>query len=233
MPLDRFFKVSATAANPVAVKLREAAAPTAGEPRICGWDAVEVAERIDAGVEGFVEICRSFYAGGVNRPSANSELYTVDELIGALAQKSLSGAPPAALPLTSIAAYELLSTALASRAVVYRHGGVCGHRSQQDALNRGFRGSLWPACLRSVIHANERPPRKDRRFLETAVRNHLRRRHARSGCHEAQVQVHLDAFGAHVHLAGSPEPDTNEHSKPLANSPDLDCWHWGRDFPDV
>jgi zinc-binding alcohol dehydrogenase family protein len=51
---------------------------------------------------------RVYYAGAINRPGANSELHVVDERIVALAPQSLDDAAAAALPLTTLTAYELL-----------------------------------------------------------------------------------------------------------------------------
>ena len=73
-----------------------------------GWDAVGTVEAVGAAVSSFKPGDRVYYAGSITRPGTNSELHVVDERIAALAPKSLDDAQAAALPLTTITAYELL-----------------------------------------------------------------------------------------------------------------------------
>jgi zinc-binding alcohol dehydrogenase family protein len=75
---------------------------------VLGWDAVGTVEAIGSGVQNFKVGDRVYYAGSIIRPGANSELHAVDERIAAIAPKSLDDAQAAALPLTTITAYELL-----------------------------------------------------------------------------------------------------------------------------
>jgi zinc-binding alcohol dehydrogenase family protein len=75
---------------------------------VLGWDAVGTVEAIGASVTGFKPGDRVYYAGSIIRPGANSELHVVDERIAAHAPASLEDAQAAALPLTTITAYELL-----------------------------------------------------------------------------------------------------------------------------
>jgi zinc-binding alcohol dehydrogenase family protein len=94
--------------NPVDTKVRKNAAPEAGQAKVLGWDAVGTVEAIGSGVQNFKVGDRVYYAGSIIRPGANAELHAVDERIAALAPKSLDDAQAAALPLTTITAYELL-----------------------------------------------------------------------------------------------------------------------------
>lgn len=105
---DLVVRVKAISVNPVDVKVRASSTPPPGQSRVLGWDAVGIVEGIGAAVTQFKLGDRVYYAGTINRPGANSELHTVDERIVALAPSSLSDAQAAALPLTSITAYELL-----------------------------------------------------------------------------------------------------------------------------
>src|SRR5690606_2764779 len=73
-----------------------------------GWDAVGVVEAVGSGVTLFAPGDRVYYAGAINRPGTNAELHAVDERIVARAPRSLDDAAAAALPLTTITAYELL-----------------------------------------------------------------------------------------------------------------------------
>src|SRR6266702_935667 len=80
--------VKAISANPVDYKVRKRAAPPEGEVKILGDEV--------------------FYAGSIQRQGTNAEFHLVDERIVGNKPKSLSFAQAAALPLTSITAWELL-----------------------------------------------------------------------------------------------------------------------------
>ncbi|QRF58509.1 zinc-binding alcohol dehydrogenase family protein [Variovorax paradoxus] len=105
---DLLVRVKAVSVNPVDTKVRRNAAPEAGQAKVLGWDAVGTVEAIGAGVTGFKVGDRVYYAGSIVRPGANSELHAVDERIAAIAPGTLDDAQAAALPLTTITAYELL-----------------------------------------------------------------------------------------------------------------------------
>ena len=105
---DLLVRVRAISVNPVDTKVRKNAVPESGQARVLGWDAVGIVEAVGAEVTGFKPGERVWYAGSITRPGANSELHTVDERIVSLAPASLNDAQAAALPLTSITAYELL-----------------------------------------------------------------------------------------------------------------------------
>jgi zinc-binding alcohol dehydrogenase family protein len=105
---DLLVRVKAVSVNPVDTKVRKNAAPEAGQAKVLGWDAVGTVEAIGAGVKNFKMGDRVYYAGSIIRPGANAELHAVDERIAAIAPKSLDDAQAAALPLTTITAYELL-----------------------------------------------------------------------------------------------------------------------------
>jgi zinc-binding alcohol dehydrogenase family protein len=117
---DVLVRVKAIAVNPVDVKIRANAAPAEGDVRVLGWDAVGVVEDVGSAASKFKIGDRVYYAGALNRPGANSELHVVDERIVALAPKTLSDAQAAALPLTTITAYELLF----DRLRVAKNGGA-------------------------------------------------------------------------------------------------------------
>jgi zinc-binding alcohol dehydrogenase family protein len=112
-PRDLLVRVKAISVNPVDVKVRASAAPPVGQAKVLGWDAVGTVEATGANVTLFKTGDRVYYAGDITRPGTNSELHAVDERIAAIAPASLSDAQAAALPLTSITAYELLFDRLA------------------------------------------------------------------------------------------------------------------------
>lgn len=105
---DLLVKVAAIAVNPVDTKIRRNRAPQNGQAEVLGWDAVGIVEAVGAEVEAFKPGDRVFYAGALNRPGCNAEYHLVDERIVGHAPQSLSDAEAAALPLTSITAWELL-----------------------------------------------------------------------------------------------------------------------------
>ena len=105
---DLLVRVQAVSVNPVDTKIRRNRVPAAGEVEVLGWDAVGTVESVGTQVTRFKPGDRVYYAGTINRPGTNSELHLVDERIVARAPRSLSDTEAAALPLTSITAYELL-----------------------------------------------------------------------------------------------------------------------------
>jgi len=100
--------VKAISANPVDYKVRKRAAPRAGEYKILGFDAAGVVDAVGPDVTLFKPGDEVFYAGSILRQGTNSEFHLVDERIVGRKPKSLSFAQAAALPLTSITAWELL-----------------------------------------------------------------------------------------------------------------------------
>lgn len=104
---DLLVRIKAVSVNPGDTKLRRTADPV-GEPRVLGFDAAGVVEAIGPEVAHFGVGDAVWYAGSIARPGTNSELHLVDERIAALKPRSLSFAEAAALPLTTITAWEML-----------------------------------------------------------------------------------------------------------------------------
>ncbi|MDI4236911.1 zinc-binding alcohol dehydrogenase family protein [Bradyrhizobium sp. Arg237L] len=100
--------VKAISANPVDYKVRKRAAPPEGEVKILGFDAAGVVDAVGPDVSLFKRGDEVFYAGSILRQGTNSEFHLVDERIVGAKPKTLSFAQAAALPLTSITAWELL-----------------------------------------------------------------------------------------------------------------------------
>ena len=105
---DLLVEVRAISVNPVDTKVRMRAAPEPGGIKVLGWDAAGVVKAIGPSVTLFNPGNEVFYVGSIARAGANSELHLVDERIAALKPRSLNFAQAAALPLTSITAWELL-----------------------------------------------------------------------------------------------------------------------------
>ncbi|MEX0350682.1 MAG: zinc-binding alcohol dehydrogenase family protein [Paracoccaceae bacterium] len=105
---DVLVKVQAVSVNPVDTKIRQRREPEGNAPAILGWDAV--GEIVDAGDEvgRFNVGDRVWYAGAIDRPGTNAEYHLVDERIIGPAPKTIDDAAAAALPLTTLTAYEML-----------------------------------------------------------------------------------------------------------------------------
>lgn len=105
---DLLVEVRAISVNPVDVKIRANRKPRDGQPEVIGWDAAGVVRAVGSRVSLFKPGDRVWYAGALDRPGANSELHAVDERIVGRMPDSLDFAQAAALPLTTITAWELL-----------------------------------------------------------------------------------------------------------------------------
>jgi len=119
-PRDLLVNVRAVSVNPVDTKIRGArhqgsATENTGKPRILGWDAAGVVENKGAAVSGFDVGDEVYYAGELERPGSNAEYQAVDERLVGRKPKSIGFAEAAALPLTSITAWELLFDRLGVR----------------------------------------------------------------------------------------------------------------------
>lgn len=105
---DLLVAVKAIAVNPVDTKVRAPKDKVEPVPRVLGYDAAGVVEAAGPDVTLFKTGDEVFYAGDITRPGTNSAFHLVDERIVGRKPKSLSFADAAALPLTSITAYEVL-----------------------------------------------------------------------------------------------------------------------------
>jgi zinc-binding alcohol dehydrogenase family protein len=108
-PRDLLVAVKAISVNPVDTKRRRGERPsTAPDHMILGYDAAGVVEAVGNEVNFFKPGDEVFYAGARDRSGSNAEFQLVDERIVGPKPKTLSFAEAAALPLTSITAWEIL-----------------------------------------------------------------------------------------------------------------------------
>ena len=103
---DILVNVKAVAVNPVDTKVRAPKDKVEETPRIIGYDASGVVEAIGPDVTLFKPGDEVYYAGDITRSGTNAEFHLVDERIVGRKPASLSHAESAALPLTTITAYE-------------------------------------------------------------------------------------------------------------------------------
>jgi zinc-binding alcohol dehydrogenase family protein len=106
-PRDLLVVVKAVSVNPVDVKRRQFEHPERGYRQL-GYDAAGIVEAVGSDVNLFKPGDEVFYAGAMDRPGTNAEFHLVDERIVGPKPKSLSFAAAAAMPLTSITAWEIL-----------------------------------------------------------------------------------------------------------------------------
>ncbi len=120
---DLLVKVHAVSVNPVDTKVRRGGGDKVEDPpRVLGWDASGVVEAVGPDVTLFKPGEAVYYAGDITRGGSNSEFQLVDERIVGTKPSSLSFAEAAALPLTTITAYE----AFFDRLGIDRDGGNAG-----------------------------------------------------------------------------------------------------------
>lgn len=100
--------IRAVSVNPVDTKVRMRAQPEPGGWKVLGWDAAGVVEAVGPEASLFKPGDAVFYAGAIGRPGTDAEYHLVDERIVGRKPSSLSFAEAAALPLTSVTAWETL-----------------------------------------------------------------------------------------------------------------------------
>jgi len=105
---DLLVEVKAVSVNPVDTKIRQRREDPDRKPQVLGWDASGVVVAVGPDVTGFKVGDDVFYAGAIDRPGTNSEYHLVDERIVGHKPASLDWAQAAALPLTSVTAWETL-----------------------------------------------------------------------------------------------------------------------------
>ncbi len=105
---DLLVEVKAVSVNPVDTKIRQRRADPDGTPQVLGWDAAGTVAAVGDAVTGFAVGDAVFYAGAIDRPGTNAEYHLVDERIVGHKPQTLDWAQAAALPLTSITAWETL-----------------------------------------------------------------------------------------------------------------------------
>ncbi|WP_437286456.1 zinc-binding alcohol dehydrogenase family protein [Sorangium sp. So ce406] len=188
-PRDLRVRVRAVAVNPVDVKVRAPKPKVEDPPRVLGWDAAGVVEAVGADVSAFRPGDQVFYAGSIARPGSNAEVHLVDERLAARMPQSLGFADAAALPLTSLTAWEGLFERLgvdrdgrdAGRAVLVIGGaGGVGSMVVQLAKAAGLRvvatasreeSRAWARDLGADLLVDHRAPLRPQ--LEAAGLQHV------------------------------------------------------------
>lgn len=107
---DLLVRIKAISVNPADFKIRQSAAKDTvlAEPKVIGWDAVGIVEETGSEVSLFKKGDEVYYAGDLTRAGCNAEYQLVDERIVGNKPKRLTDAEAAALPLTTLTAWEIL-----------------------------------------------------------------------------------------------------------------------------
>ena len=141
---DLLVKVKAVGVNPVDTKVRRSVAEKLNDIKVLGWDAVGVVEAVGSEVSLFKIGDEVYYAGSLTRPGCNSEYHLVDERIVGRKPKSLSNLEAAAMPLTTITAWE----ALFERLLI----STKGENSEQSILIIGGAGGVGSIAIQLAKH---------------------------------------------------------------------------------
>jgi NADPH:quinone reductase len=107
-PHDLLVRVRAVSVNPRDLKSRVAFPASPEKPLVLGYDASGVVEAVGSAVTRFQPGDAVFYAGVLDRPGSNAALQLVDERIVGRKPLSIDHLAAAALPLTTLTAYEML-----------------------------------------------------------------------------------------------------------------------------
>lgn len=105
---DLLVEVKAISVNPVDTKRRAPKDLIEKAPKILGWDAAGVVKSAGPDCTLFKPGDAVYYAGSVIRQGSNSEFQLVDERIVGRKPANLSFAEAAAMPLTTLTAWELM-----------------------------------------------------------------------------------------------------------------------------
>ncbi|PXV57340.1 zinc-binding alcohol dehydrogenase family protein [Dyella jiangningensis] len=104
---DVLVRVEAVSVNPVDTKVRLRTDPQ-GVDKVLGWDASGTVVAVGADVTLFKPGDDVYYAGAIDRAGSNAQFQLVDERIVGRKPSTLDFAQAAALPLTTITAWEML-----------------------------------------------------------------------------------------------------------------------------
>jgi len=105
---DILVEVKAISVNPADYKVRSGVPVNGDDWKVIGWDATGIVKDVGEEVSLFDVGDEVWYAGDFTRPGSYSQYQIVDERIVGKKPSSLSFAEAAALPLTTLTAWEML-----------------------------------------------------------------------------------------------------------------------------
>jgi len=164
-PEDLLVEIEAISVNPVDTKIRKRQDASDGKhPVILGYDAVGTVVATGHAAHDFHVGDQVWYAGSALRPGSNAQYQCVDHRLVAHAPELLSARDAAALPLTSLTAWELLFDRIGAPSLTQpAHGSILivgGGGGVGSVLNQmALELSNW-----QVITTSRRP--ESREWLE-------------------------------------------------------------------
>lgn len=196
LPDDICVRVHAVSVNPIDVKVRMAT-PADGVDRTLGWDAAGVIESVGTAVSDRKPGDKVYYAGSISRPGTNSELHCVDGRLVGRMPSSLSFADAAALPLTTLTAWEALFEHLCIGATPFGLTNLL--QRSRTLLIIGGAGGVGSIAIQLARHV------PDLKIIATASRDATRQWCEKLGAHE--VINHHDDLGEQFEARVLPQPD--------------------------
>lgn len=232
-PHDVLVRVRAVSVNPVDVKQR-ASLPASEAPHILGYDAAGVVEAVGREVTTLGVGDEVWYAGDITRAGSNAELQVVDERIVARKPASLSFAEAAALPLTTITAWEslfdrfgLTKDSTGDLLVLGAAGGVGSIMIQLAKALTGVRviatasrdeSREWALGMGADAVVDHRELRDETLAVAPAGVDYLFSPHTKDN-----VEIYADIVKPFGHIAAIDEPEGLELVGLKAKSI---AWHW-------
>lgn len=143
---DLLVQVRAVSVNPVDTKQRRIPRADVAPARVLGFDAAGVVEATGPEVTAFAPGDEVYYAGDVTRPGCNAQWQHVDARVVGRKPTTLDFADAAALPLTTLTAWELLFDRMRLRLDDRRHRG-------QTLLVIGGAGGVGSMAIQLARHA--------------------------------------------------------------------------------
>ncbi|MFU2314758.1 zinc-binding alcohol dehydrogenase family protein [Rahnella sp. PCH160] len=106
---DLLVEVKAVSINPVDTKVHKGVQKSGLDaPKILGWDASGIVKAVGSAVKNFKAGDEVWYAGDITRSGSNASEQLIDSRIVSVKPKSLNWAEAAAMPLTTLTAWEAL-----------------------------------------------------------------------------------------------------------------------------
>lgn len=106
---DLLVEVKAVSINPVDTKVHKGVQKSGLDaPKILGWDASGIVKAVGSAVKNFKAGDEVWYAGDITRSGSNASEQLIDSRIVSVKPRSLNWAQAAAMPLTTLTAWEAL-----------------------------------------------------------------------------------------------------------------------------
>jgi len=144
---DLLVRVKAVSVNPVDTKVRAPKDKVEPVLRVLGWDAAGIVEGVGDQVTLFKPGDEVYYAGSITRPGSNCDYHLVDERIAGRKPRTLSFEDAAALPLTTITAWEALFERLGVLRTLGDRAEGRGQRAEKSLLVIGGAGGVGSIAI--------------------------------------------------------------------------------------